>query len=311
VVGTIPGVKPPTPPSKLGTVGTSLWRDVTAAYQFDDRASYQALYGACAAADRAEKCVCRSIRTANASGPKRVRATTRFSSTSSQLGLSWSARSAASGSIWNPSGPARAVRQHGHDQWLARAVASSPIRASESQPTPATPGSESIGTRATRRWTSCRGTSAPSSARPHRQRRYDERSYAWLIEKGLEASEREDQTETKKKTWAQATPAARMGHPTGPTTNLAVKVARSMAANESSGAGVPRKPGNPIADVEAVTVEVRPDAGLNAVELTVTDAPGDGFSTLLSFDQTLDTTRRMIRAAARLEPPMTGGAARS
>jgi hypothetical protein len=45
---------------------------------------------------------------------------------------------------------------------------------------------------------------------------------------------------------------------------------------------------------------VRPDVGLNAVELTVTDATGDGFRTLFSFDQTLDTAMRMIGAIARL-----------
>jgi hypothetical protein len=53
-----------------------------------------------------------------------------------------------------------------------------------------------------------------------------------------------------------------------------------MAANHTSGTGVPRNPGNPIVDVEAVNISVQPDAGLNVVELTVTDATGDGFRTL-------------------------------
>jgi hypothetical protein len=48
----------------------------------------------------------------------------------------------------------------------------------------------------------------------------------------------------------------------------------SMAANHTSGAGVLRNPGNPIVDLEAVNISVRPDVGLNAVELTVTDATG-------------------------------------
>jgi hypothetical protein len=56
VVGSGPAAKVPTPPAKLGASGMSLWRDITAAYQFEDRASYQALYEACAAADRAESC---------------------------------------------------------------------------------------------------------------------------------------------------------------------------------------------------------------------------------------------------------------
>jgi hypothetical protein len=56
VVGSAAQPKPPTPPGKLAAPGMSLWRDITAAYQFEDRASYQALYEACSAADRAEKC---------------------------------------------------------------------------------------------------------------------------------------------------------------------------------------------------------------------------------------------------------------
>jgi hypothetical protein len=34
----------------------SLWRDVTAAYEFGDRASYEALFQAACAAERAEAC---------------------------------------------------------------------------------------------------------------------------------------------------------------------------------------------------------------------------------------------------------------
>jgi hypothetical protein len=43
------------PPGKLGETGMSLWGDITASYEFGDRASYETLYQACAAADRAER----------------------------------------------------------------------------------------------------------------------------------------------------------------------------------------------------------------------------------------------------------------
>jgi hypothetical protein len=43
------------PPGKLGDVGLSLWRDITSSYEFNDRASYETLFQACAAADRAAK----------------------------------------------------------------------------------------------------------------------------------------------------------------------------------------------------------------------------------------------------------------
>jgi hypothetical protein len=56
VVGSAAVPKPPTPPGKLGATGASLWKDITSAYEFGDRASYEALYQACAAADRAETC---------------------------------------------------------------------------------------------------------------------------------------------------------------------------------------------------------------------------------------------------------------
>jgi hypothetical protein len=43
------------PPGKLGDVGLSLWRDIVSSYEFSDRASYETLFQACAAADRAAK----------------------------------------------------------------------------------------------------------------------------------------------------------------------------------------------------------------------------------------------------------------
>jgi hypothetical protein len=73
-----------------------------------------------------------------------------------------------------------------------------------------------------------------------------------------------------------------------------------MAANHTSGPGIPRNPGNPIVDVEAVNISVRPDTGLNAVELAVTDATGDGFRTLFGLDQALDAAMRLIGSIARL-----------
>lgn len=44
------------PPRGLGPIGKGLWADITAAYEFSDRASYETLFQACAAADRAERC---------------------------------------------------------------------------------------------------------------------------------------------------------------------------------------------------------------------------------------------------------------
>ena len=41
------------PPGKLGAVGLSLWNDIVGSYEFNDRASYQVLFEACAASDRA------------------------------------------------------------------------------------------------------------------------------------------------------------------------------------------------------------------------------------------------------------------
>jgi hypothetical protein len=41
---------------KLGQHGMSLWTDITSNYEFADRASFETLGQACAAADRAEAC---------------------------------------------------------------------------------------------------------------------------------------------------------------------------------------------------------------------------------------------------------------
>jgi hypothetical protein len=43
------------PPGKLGRTGAKLWRDIVSVYEFDSAASYQTLYEACAAADRAQQ----------------------------------------------------------------------------------------------------------------------------------------------------------------------------------------------------------------------------------------------------------------
>jgi hypothetical protein len=43
------------PPGKLGAVGLSLWHDIVSSYEFSDRGSYETLFQACAAADRAER----------------------------------------------------------------------------------------------------------------------------------------------------------------------------------------------------------------------------------------------------------------
>ena len=41
------------PPGRLGPIGMGLWRDIVSNYEFNDRASYETLFQACAAADRA------------------------------------------------------------------------------------------------------------------------------------------------------------------------------------------------------------------------------------------------------------------
>jgi hypothetical protein len=43
------------PPDRLGEVGAQLWREVTRDYEFDDPGSFETLFQACAAADRAEE----------------------------------------------------------------------------------------------------------------------------------------------------------------------------------------------------------------------------------------------------------------
>jgi hypothetical protein len=48
--------QPPRSPIKLGPIGQSLWDDIVSSYEFSDRASYETLGQACAAADRAERC---------------------------------------------------------------------------------------------------------------------------------------------------------------------------------------------------------------------------------------------------------------
>jgi len=45
----------PSPPGELGAVGLSLWSDIVQSYEFSDRASYETLFQACAAADRAAR----------------------------------------------------------------------------------------------------------------------------------------------------------------------------------------------------------------------------------------------------------------
>jgi hypothetical protein len=53
VISMQPGPATVQPPGKLGAVGMSLWTDIVAAYEFSDRASYETLFQACAAAERA------------------------------------------------------------------------------------------------------------------------------------------------------------------------------------------------------------------------------------------------------------------
>ena len=71
-----------------------------------------------------------------------------------------------------------------------------------------------------------------------------------------------------------------------------------MATNDSSG----RNPsGNPtITDIEATHIGVRSEFDLNAVELEVTDQNGEGFRTLLGWEQGLDLALRVAVAVTRL-----------
>jgi hypothetical protein len=55
VIAADPAPEAVEPPGKLGAVGLSLWRDIVTSYEFNDRGSYETLFQACAAADRAAK----------------------------------------------------------------------------------------------------------------------------------------------------------------------------------------------------------------------------------------------------------------
>ena len=71
-----------------------------------------------------------------------------------------------------------------------------------------------------------------------------------------------------------------------------------MATEDSSG----RNPsGNPaIIDIEAAYIGVRPEFDLNAVELEVSDQDGQGFRTLLGWEQGMDLALRVAVAVIRL-----------
>ena len=71
-----------------------------------------------------------------------------------------------------------------------------------------------------------------------------------------------------------------------------------MATDETSRRN---PPGNPsIIDTEAAHVGVRPEFDLNAVELEVTDQNGEGFRTLLGWEQGIDLALRVAVAVTRL-----------
>jgi len=53
VIAAAPASNAAVPPGKLGDVGLSLWNDIVQSYEFNDRASYETLFQACASADRA------------------------------------------------------------------------------------------------------------------------------------------------------------------------------------------------------------------------------------------------------------------
>lgn len=59
-------------------------------------------------------------------------------------------------------------------------------------------------------------------------------------------------------------------------------------------------PQHAIVEVEATNVEVQPRAILAAVELTVTNAAGDGFRTFLDPAAALDLSLRLLGACMRL-----------
>jgi hypothetical protein len=71
-----------------------------------------------------------------------------------------------------------------------------------------------------------------------------------------------------------------------------------MATDESSG----RIPSDnaAIAEIEAAHVAMRPEFDLNAVELEVVDQNGEGFRTLLGWEQGMDLALRVAVAVTRL-----------
>jgi hypothetical protein len=71
-----------------------------------------------------------------------------------------------------------------------------------------------------------------------------------------------------------------------------------MATDESSG----RIPSDnaAIAEIEAADIGVRPEFDLNAVELEVTDQNGEGFRTLMGWEQGMDLALRVAVAVTRL-----------
>jgi hypothetical protein len=71
-----------------------------------------------------------------------------------------------------------------------------------------------------------------------------------------------------------------------------------MATHDSSG----RNPsGNPaITDIETAHLGVRAEFDLNAVELELTDQNGEGFRTLLGWEQGMDLALRVAVAVTRL-----------
>ena len=70
VIGAAPASNAAVPPGKLGTIGLSLWNDIVQAYEFSDRASYETLFQACAAADRAASLRALIDEDGECSGPK-------------------------------------------------------------------------------------------------------------------------------------------------------------------------------------------------------------------------------------------------
>ena len=59
-------------------------------------------------------------------------------------------------------------------------------------------------------------------------------------------------------------------------------------------------PGNPIHDVEPVSVDVRPDFGVAGVTLEVVDSGGAGFRTIFDQHAAVELVLRITGAIARL-----------